>query len=61
MQQVDANQLDVLIDTENSQVKQEIIQNFKQLSFDLKFQMPDIKFKAYDYDGNKKLKRIEKL
>ena len=61
VQQVDANQLDVLIDTENSQVKQEIIQNFKQLSFDLKFQMPDIKFKAYDYDGNKKLKRIEKL
>lgn len=60
VQQVNSKQLIVLIEMATPQIKEEIIDNFKQLSLALDFQMPDIIFKKYQFDGQKKLKRIEK-
>lgn len=58
--QLDKNNIKIYIDKVNNDIKKNIIKEFKLLSKNKKFKLPNIEFVKYEKDGNKKVKRVER-
>lgn len=52
---------DICIYTNDVEKKEDILKQFKKLAEDMKFKLPIIEFKNYNYDNKKKLKRVESM
>ena len=60
--QVTFNLVRVFIESENFNLaKEEISKEFKKLSDELNFKMPQLEFENYFFDKHKKLKRVERI
>jgi putative adenylate-forming enzyme len=61
VQQISHAEIAVLADELSDDTKMQILQEFKKLAAHYRFCVPNILFKPYEYEGTRKLKRIEKL
>ena len=58
--QLENGNIRIYID-EAEEIKEKIINEFENLSKQMSFVMPEIEFVNYEYNKNKKLKRVESL